>query len=504
MAEEQEILEKSVAFTVLKYCSYFVLIVTGFAVTKYLGPAAFGVYAAMLLILKYSTYSFMGFYSACFKKLSFLRGRGAYEKLQDIRDNTFAPSFLLTLAIGIIIFAGSFLFSESMVANALRLVAAIVVLQQMYYFYNIFLRCDKEFAFFGTVDLIFSVVRLVVILLFLNQLTVGWVLLAVISGYVVALLFGLAFHPYTLRLGFRFRESRSLFSFGVPNTSLGALDSLLTSVDKLMIIRFYDRVALGLYSFAVLVIELITFIPTNISMVLLPSQVERVGRNSAPERLRNLFYMPMLIISYLLPILMGGAFLFSGDVMRWLFPQYIDAMPALFFLVMGAYFLSNTYLVENFIVSLNLEKSILLPKALAIGLSFLLTYGAVRMGYGLAGIALATTIAYACYLIYVTRYALRLHTPDSWLTDIVILFVPIPVLLGLVYLVQWLPFSGSSVASTLLIDGIRYALFLLGNVPLWYYLNRRTRLFSLAWQNILQRLGRRRQDLNSSTRRLPP
>ncbi|MBA3064042.1 hypothetical protein FP803_01250, partial [Candidatus Woesearchaeota archaeon] len=60
MAHEKEIIRDTSIFTIARYSAYFFTILTGLVIAKVLGPASFGVYSALMLIVTYSQYSHLG------------------------------------------------------------------------------------------------------------------------------------------------------------------------------------------------------------------------------------------------------------------------------------------------------------------------------------------------------------------------------------------------------------------------------------------------------------
>jgi O-antigen/teichoic acid export membrane protein len=497
MAEENEILRKSFVFSSIRYLSYFLMLFTGLLVTKFLGPAGFGVYSAMLLILKYSTYSFMGFYSACYKMISFLKGKKKYSQIQEIRDSTFTPSFYLTVFLSFIVFMSSFFLKfDQEVLNALRLVAILITLQQVYYFYTIYLRTDKEFVFFGAVDLSLSIMRLLCIIIFIKYLSVFLILTAVIIAYLVSLILGFTKKPYLFNFKLNAIKAKKMFIFGLPTTVLSALDSVFMSIDKLIVIRFFDRTIFGIYSFAALVVEFITIIPANITMVILPSQLERSGAKKSNLMIKNISFMPMMVVSYFLPVIIGGAFFFSKPVVTAFFEKYTNSLIPLSFLMFGAFFIANNYILESQVVSLNNEKKIMIPKILLMFLLFSLAFFAVKNNYGLYGIALSTTIVYFLYFLYLSFFSFSIFN-KNWLEkikDILIILFPFVYMLSILFLLNKLDFgvlTASVTVSSFIVAGIKYMLFLLFNFPLFYFLNKKTGIIKLGLEFITSQYKKR-------------
>jgi len=468
MAEEKEILENTVVLSGYKLASYALLIVTGFILTKILGPAMYGLYSALLLVLNFSRYAFISYFSAYYKKGSKMIGRGQQDRIAYLRSNTFYPALLLTLVVSVLVFAYSFFLPDKDASWGLRIVSLIILLQQLYYFYLIFLRTDKKFGLVGQVDFLFHVARL----LFYMLLAIPFGVVGAVSGlllsYVAGIGWGMYRNPYTVKADISAKESGKLFAYGLPPAILGLLGTVFTSIDKLMIIRFFDRTLLGFYSFAVLVLEVIVFVPVNIALIILPSQLE----SSSKARAKNIMLLPTLVISYLIPIVIGGAFIFTRPVLEFIFPDYLAAELPIYALAAGAFFISILGPLENNTVSLNKESRIIIIKIFVIIVSVLANWYAISGGYGLMGIALATTAVYFVYFMFLSAYTFRRNYGSRGYLYILEILLPAAYTALLIPVVRLLPggFGYYQFAYSL----IQYCVFLLLNIPLWYYLDRRT------------------------------
>ncbi len=489
MAEEKQVLKNTFIYSVLKYIAFFVMVVTGFIITKYLGPASFGVYSAMILILNYGRYAFLAFFSAFYKKASFYKGRKEYSRVEEVRHATFSASFYITLFIGILLFIVSFFVRyDQEVLNALRIVSLLLVLQQFFYFYGIFLRVDKRFPLYGSFELSFQLMRLLMILVFIWRFGVAGVLLSSVLAYSLVIGVIYAKKPYRFRFRIPFRESKKLFLFGLPNTILGAFGTIFITIDKLMIINFFNRSLLGIYSFVVLVLEVITYIPINVAVIILPSQLERQGARLGKQRIKNMFMIPITIISYLLPVIIGAAYFISGPVIQYIFPQYMDALSPLRILIFGGFFLSSINILENYVISVNKEKKIIFVKILIIVMSVLLNYAAISLGYGILGVAVATTLTYLMYFIYLITFSLKNFSRSlkNNTGEFLMIIFPLVYMILIIYLVQMIVLD---VKGPVLEFGLafgRYLLFLVLNIPLWFYLEKKTGIFRLARREFIR------------------
>jgi O-antigen/teichoic acid export membrane protein len=310
--------------------------------------------------------------------------------------------------------------------------------------------------------------------LFLKYLTVWLVLLSAMLAYLASLALGFTQQRYRFGLGFELAKAKKLFLFGLPATFLGAMGTIFTSVDKLMIMGMLNRVMLGLYSFAVLVLEMIAFIPANIAMIILPSQLERHS-NGSGEKTKNMLFMPLLLISYFLPLIIGSVYFFSAEIVNYIFPKYIPALDAVYILLFGAFFISNLYVLEGYIISSNQEKRVLLPKAGFVIFGALLNFLAITFGFGLFGVALATTSVYCMYFMFLLSYTFRQNFRQDYFRRIATILFPL-------FFTGLLLFVDLDVSFFALM--IKYAVFGILNIPLWLYANSRTGIIRLILDRI--------------------
>ena len=135
MANEKEIIRNTSIFTTIRYTAYFFTILTGLVLAKVLGPAAFGVYSALMIIVNYSHHSHFGLFHAMIKKVPFYNGKKEYTKAKEIEKITFSGMMIFILIISIALVIVSFFIKNfnSHTINSLRIVAVLIIAQQIFY-----------------------------------------------------------------------------------------------------------------------------------------------------------------------------------------------------------------------------------------------------------------------------------------------------------------------------------------------------------------------------------
>ena len=97
------LVKDTVKYSTSRFISQFITFFRSIIVARYLGPAKYGLWNALSLILEYSRYSDLGTKNALNREAPFYRGKGDFEKVNEIKNVVFGmvvvPSLLIALAI---------------------------------------------------------------------------------------------------------------------------------------------------------------------------------------------------------------------------------------------------------------------------------------------------------------------------------------------------------------------------------------------------------------------
>ena len=114
-------------------------------------------------------------------------------------------------------------------------------------------------------------------------------------------------------------------------------------------------------------------------------------------------------LALLVPILIGGLYMALPLLVRVFLPEYVQGIDAARILLVGLFFYAVTGMPGNMLVTVNRQ---LLRLGILLGTAFAnlgLGYGALRLGYGIVGVAVASSIGYLIYFsvscVAAMRYA---------------------------------------------------------------------------------------------------
>jgi O-antigen/teichoic acid export membrane protein len=171
---------------------------------------------------------------------------------------------------------------------------------------------------------------------------------------------------------------------------------IMRSLDRVIILRFLGTHSLGLYGLAVMAVGFLLTLPDAIAYVLYPQLVRRYREGgNAPAEIRDQVQRAMRALSVLLPALCALAYMGADDAVDWLLPSFSDGVPALRILCFSAAGLSLANLGSIVLMTLGRQR-LLVPVALGMTtLGVVLDLLAIRLGYGIRGVAWATFVTYA-------------------------------------------------------------------------------------------------------------
>ncbi len=459
-------------------------LIAGFWVARLLGPSDFGIWNAVSLVLVYGAYLEFGVLSAMGRDLPFYLGQGDVEKAASVEGAARQVTIFGAVVAALLVFAFSLLPSHSsMMARGLQAMAIVLILQQIYTYYRIVLRSHNYIKELSQQQVLLALVSSGLAVAFVVFLGLTGRMIAAIMAQAVIVLYALRRNPWLPVPKFKLSTAWSLMRVGVPITITGFILSLLATVDRLMVIKFLGAKELGYFGFALLLTSVVSLIPAMATQVLYPrisNQFGSAGKNV--EALRAFVLTPPVILSALLPILIGSLYLSLPLVISVLLPAYTPGITAARIVVVGIFFFGILGLTDSFLVTIGKLKQYALFGCVALLLNIILDYTFLQLGYGIEGIALGgTLITYFFYSCIVIGYALSHYTkrPGDWIRFFLRLWLPFIYMLGLLWFAEMAIehlMPSISTMELLFATSAKVLLYLLGCIPLMYVAFREMKL----------------------------
>jgi O-antigen/teichoic acid export membrane protein len=390
----------SVGFALSQYLVRFLNLVRGLVAARLLGPGDYGAWSALLLLFDYGGCAPLGTYQGLDRVIPARIVDGDERQLQRAKRAGLFNVLALTLLYAAFCLA-YFARSSGQIRSAwglagIGLTLACVGMSNVSLHHLTIMRSHGNIGAVSAWFLLQSVIGVVLGLALIPVfgrwgLLWGWAA-GTFAATGWAMWKGHAVVPLRAAPG---PDSMQLFAIGFPMFMYALSVFLMRSLDRVIILRFLGTEPLGLYALAVSAVTFLLTLPDAVAYVLYPQLVQRYQKaGEDPQAIRDLIGRAVALLAVGTPALCAVAYLGADDVITWLLPRFREGVPALRILCFSAAGLAFANLAS--IVLMTLGRQLLLMP-IAFGVSFLgvfLDLVAIRLGYGIRGVAWATFISF--------------------------------------------------------------------------------------------------------------
>jgi len=382
-----------------------------------------------------------GILSAMGRDLPFYLGQGDLEKAASVEGTARQATIFGAFVAALLVLAFSFLPSHSSkMALGLRAMAAVLILQQVYTYHRIVLRSHNYFKELSQQQVLLAIINSGLAVVFVVFLGLTGRMIAAFLAQAAIMLYAVRRNPWQRAPKFNLPIALSLMRVGLPILISGFILSLLATIDRIMVVTFLGEKQLGYFGLALLLTSVVSLIPAMASQVLYPRITYQFGSSGKNvEALRSFVLTPPVILSALLPILIGSLYLSLPLIISVLLPAYIPGIAAARIVIVGIFFFGILGLTDYFLVTIGKLKQYALFGCVALLLNIILDYLFLQLGYGIEGIALGgTLITYFFYSCIVIGYALSHYTKrlGDWVRFFLRLWLPFIYMIVLLWFVE--------------------------------------------------------------------
>lgn len=491
---KDQIIKDSSKFITSVYLGNITGIITGIVTRKFLGPTLMGVWSYIQVIQYYSNLGHLGVLSAAERELPYYFGKKDQAISDKIKNNAFAFTFLVSLLFffGLVAYAFGVKHRVSTPYFYGLLTVAILAFGGQYgLFYTVLLRAHKNFSILSQAKVIFALTWLALTLFLVIPFNIYGIYLVAIGVMIVDTSFCYYKTRYPLKFELDIRELKRLFVIGAPLILLSVGIISIRNIDKIFIANMLGSEQLGYYSIAIMASDYIFSIPATFSIVMFPRFQESYALKDNIIDIQNFVNTPTQILSYFIAIIIGFSFLILPPVIMVILPQYIEGIMALKILLLGTFFISLTYMANQFLITLNKQIYIVPLVLFVVAVGCLLDYLFIKWGYGINGVAIGTGIANFLYYLLVLGYAM-LHYADI---KLILKFMagnlfPFLLITGfLLGITRFVPLNPNSWLSLFISTVFSVLLFGILCLPLLWYIDRKTDVLKRVFKIIREKMA---------------
>ena len=393
-----------------QYLSRFVQMFRGLIAARVLGPAAYGSWNALLLVVDYGMLSQAGLQQGLDQEVPSSLAKDPPEKTAALKRGGIGGMVLLwslfALGVAVWVLLKPRRLAEGWGTAGVLLMVASVLVQEFIFYHGTLLRSHGRI---GTVSVSLSIQAILgglagLVLLWpfgVWGLLVGWLL-----GQVGALVYirarGADVAPISL---WPTAGTRQLLARGFPIFLFTASSTVLKSIDRVMILKFLSVEALGYYSIGLMGVSMLLYLPESIGYVLYPRLIARYAECEDAERTAALMVRPLAAVAWLMPLVIGIAVFWTRELVEIFLPEYFPGVRALSTLLFGALGLSLAIVPSFYLMAVRRQMQLLPLAFVAILLDVALILLFLTAGAEIDGVALAVALANGLYGLGLLAFA---------------------------------------------------------------------------------------------------
>tara|TARA_B100000315_G_scaffold56283_1_gene50564 strand:+ start:1056 stop:2552 length:1497 start_codon:yes stop_codon:yes gene_type:complete len=486
MTYKQSIIKDTIYYSGASYIAIIIGFLVSISSKKFLGVSGAGYWALLTVVQTYALYVGLGIKKGLVREIPQLIGSGEVNKAKELEDATFSYLIIASLAGAAVVWIISFfLVTDPLLKTGMRIIAVLILATHMYNLMLVILRARKQISILSRVVVLNT--------LFIAIFALPGAYFFGVNGFATGTLIATCISFYSAR-----RWSNTSFSFcldwakiwhlvkiGLAMLLAGILFRTFLSIDKIMIGKMLGIEQLGLYTIGIMAVQQVSSLPRFFNIVIFPHIQEKYGATKDVMEIKNMILKPTYLISRLGPVLLGVIIFLVQPIVLYVLPQFKDGLGIMKILVFGYFFMAVNEMSSTLLFTIDKQRMLVplygVMVAVCIGLNYLL----ITLGWGITGVALATSISYFLFFLVVFTFA-AFHIM-KWISilkfycEIMIFFIYF--LINILWIDAVVNLSNLALTSFL-----KIMCFLLISIPVLISVQRRERIFSLVFETVKARI----------------
>ncbi|MDS0526640.1 oligosaccharide flippase family protein [Clostridium sp. SHJSY1] len=388
---KKSFIKSTFIYTVVKYAALILGFLRELINARQLGPETFGVLGNLLLILSYFLYANFGTIYAMTKECSILEKNK--EKVNKIINGTF--SFLVILS-GLFLIGGMVylnIYKYSPMGVYIFLVCLIAIFDQFRLYFTNYFRVKDNLRQINNIELIYHSLSAVLTVLLISKWGIYGALIALLIADIVTFI-SCVKRVENLRLVADKEVFIRLISVGIPLLIYNLGFYILTTIDRMFIIKFLSKEELGYYTFASQIAKATLMFLNSVLFIYYPEALRKLNlennlsKDSIIDEMKKLNGM-LEILGVLLTI--AGMILIVPFV-NLLMKQYVPSIVIYRILVLSVIANQLCYFVSVFLLSNNLQFKLVNLQVVTSLIAVAVQYAFIESKLGLFGVSIGTLI----------------------------------------------------------------------------------------------------------------
>ncbi|MFH0986249.1 MAG: oligosaccharide flippase family protein [Candidatus Omnitrophota bacterium] len=369
-----------------------------FVSARVLGPAQYGVWAMCSLIIYWSVFINLGTHAIMLQEIAAHPGDTDRHYAEGVRNKTLTLTLLL-IGISIAALYAILLTSAGARSPGVRLnvhgVAAIIVLLQLFLYLLSYWSGMHLFRAVSALRSLYAGITCACILVMVFSWGIQALIWGTLCGYLYAIVSVFLRYPFKVRLEIDIAFFKWILKAGFPFLCIGIARVSLHTMDRAFVYTHMGMRAMGWYSLAYAVSDLLLIISFAVTQVLYAKMVTEYRAKKNAEQVQQLFFSSIDLCFSGMTLLFVWVWYFAPILLPRLLPQYVEGLLPSILLSQAAIFLSLTVLCGNFLLAIGHPRRYLAVLILGCLLKVALVESVLRHGGGLTEVAIVNLAVYA-------------------------------------------------------------------------------------------------------------
>jgi O-antigen/teichoic acid export membrane protein len=382
---------------------------------KLLGPSLLGVLKIINLLQNYSSYTPVGFLQGLGRECNILIGQKKYEEAEETKDVTITTLLFLLLlnvvAILLCYWVGMFE-SRNISFTMIVMISTIIIMGRIREICSTYLMVKSKFNIISINNAVSGLMGPVLTIVLLMYYKVEGILFAtVLASSICLIIYFITLKKNGFKYKVHFNLKRS-YEIWKPNFLIylnNVSGKLLWSIDLLLIVIFLSVKDVGLYGVALSAVKVANkFTSSANKPILRRINVER-GKNGLNDLrwLRPYFKKPMTVYMFYSCLWTGLLCISYIWLIHCYLTAYTHSIIPIIVLSAGGMIYSSMPIYGFYISVTEQFKLMIISKLCFICFNVIFDTLAIKLGYGINGVAVVSSVSYLLYITFITIYILR-------------------------------------------------------------------------------------------------
>jgi O-antigen/teichoic acid export membrane protein len=365
-------------------------------VTAILSPEQYGIYGVLILCLTYASLIGPGFLMTGKREIPVLLGQEEVGKAKSVQNISMSGELLYTILPLSAIIIASFFFSQPIMKFGLLIVAAVYLSTQLASFWGGIIFIREKFGIAVKGNLILAILVPILIAATINWIGVYSLVISPLIASIIVWIFYLRTSSVEFHFTWDSHELIRMFKIGIVLQLTSLVYWGFRLADRTIVASTLSLDDMGLYTAAAIFVAYAQVLPTDFTRVLTPIMWRESISGSFKDASRIAVYVA-LATSILIPLMQLLFYL----IRELLTAQYVNSIPV-FNILSYNICLAMVCTAPAIILSskiVNKQNIVLVVYSVGLALQIALALLLIKLGHGIAGVALAAVIVQAMITI---------------------------------------------------------------------------------------------------------